>query len=187
MVVTLTNSQREAPVSRDRMARLARRAVRRLRIRSRGTIAITFLGRRRMRALNKRFLKHDYSTDVLSFRYNNGTASSVQSSGFRVRGNGPQPRTPNPEPVVGEIFVAPAMARAYARQHGLSYEEELSRYVVHGILHWLGHEDHTKTQQANMRKMEDRLLVQCATGLGARGSGLGRAVSSLQPRASSRQ
>lgn len=144
MTVTVTNAQREAPVHTTRMNRLARQTVRRLRIRSRGTIVITFLGRRQMRRLNQRFLQHDRPTDVLSFRYN-----GVRRSEFGVRR------------VVGEIFVAPAMARAYARQHGISYDDELSRYVVHGILHWLGHEDRTVAQQHRMRAAEDRLLTMC--------------------------
>jgi probable rRNA maturation factor len=145
MTVTVTNAQREAPVNTTRMNRLARQTVRRLRLRGRGTLAITFLDRRQIHALNRRFLRHDRPTDVLSFCYNNG----------------PQPRTPNPEPIVGEIFIAPAMAHAYAASNRLPYEEELSRYVVHGILHWLGHEDHTPAQQRAMRQREDRLLSQC--------------------------
>ncbi len=133
MVVSVHNLQREAPVDTARMARLARCAIRRLRIRTRGTFAITFIGARRMRSLNKRFLRHDRMTDVLSFRYDG-------------------------EPVVGEILIAPRAARAYATRYDISYTEELSRYVVHGLLHWLGHEDRTAHQQRAMRAREDRLL-----------------------------
>ena len=159
MLVTLTNAQREVRVNRAPLARLAKRAVRRLRIRTPGTIAITFLGRHQIQVLNRRFLRHDRPTDVLSFRYNN-----VQGSGFGVRGNGPQPSTLNPEPIVGEIFIAPALARAYARRHGLSYDDELARYVVHGLLHWLGHDDATPTQRRKMRALEDALLSKRSQG-----------------------
>ena len=133
MVVIVRNEQRDTPVNVARMARLARGAVSRLRIRARGTLAITFIDARRMRALNRRFLRHDRTTDVLSFRYDG-------------------------EPIVGDIVISPSAAGRYARRHGLSYTEELSRYVVHGLLHWLGHEDRTAAQQRNMRAMEDRLL-----------------------------
>jgi rRNA maturation RNase YbeY len=136
MMVVLTNAQRDAPVNTARMGRLARQAVRALRIRTRGTLAITFIGASRMRALNKRFLRHDRLTDVLSFRYDG-------------------------EPVVGEIFIAPRAARAYAKRHGLAYAGELARYVVHGLLHWLGHEDRTPKEQRMMRSREDRLLSRC--------------------------
>ena len=138
MVVSVTNAQRALPVDTTRIARLARCAIRRLRIRTRGELAITFVDPRRMRALNRRFSRHDRMTDVLSFRYDG-------------------------EPTVGEILVAPAAARAYATQHGISYAEELSRYVVHGLLHWLGHDDRTIAQQRDMRAREDRLLAGCVT------------------------
>jgi probable rRNA maturation factor len=152
MTVTVTNAQREAPVNTTRMNRLARQTVRRLRLRGRGTLAITFLDRRQIRALNRRFLRHDRPTDVLSFRYNHvrgspAPARRVWPGGFGVRGT------------VGEIFVAPALARAYAASNRLPYEEELSRYVVHGILHWLGHDDATPAQRRKMRALEDSLLA----------------------------
>ena len=136
MRVVVVNAQGEAPVDVARMTRVARRAVRRLRIRTRGTLAITFINDRRMRTLNKRFLRHDRTTDVLSFRYDG-------------------------EPVVGEVLIAPRAARRYAKDHGIAYQHELSRYVVHGLLHWLGHEDRTRAQQQAMRAREDRVLARC--------------------------
>ena len=136
MTVAVVNAQREAPVDPARVARVARCAIKRLRIRTPGTLSIAFVGRHRMRTLNKRFLRHDRLTDVLSFRYDG-------------------------EPVAGEIVIAPATANAYAKRHGVPYAEELSRYVVHGLLHWLGHEDATRTQQTRMREMEDRILTRC--------------------------
>ena len=133
MRISVRNEQRDAPVNVARMARLARRSVRRLRIRARGTLAVTFIDAHRMRALNRRFLRHDRTTDVLSFRYDG-------------------------EPIAGDIVISPSAAQRYARRHGVPYTEELSRYVVHGLLHWLGHEDRTAAQQRKMRAMEDRLL-----------------------------
>ena len=89
-----------------------------------------------MQRLNKRFGGHDRPTDVLCFRYDH-------------------------EPIIGDILIAPRQAQRYAREHRLPYAQELSRYVVHGLLHWLGHEDRTRTQQRMMRAREDRLLTAC--------------------------
>ena len=151
--VTVTNAQRALPISAARVKRLMQCAIRTLRIRAPGTFAITFISDRRMRTLNKRFLRHDRPTDVLSFRYDTA--------------EGPRPKAGPPasglRPTVGEILIAPAMARTYAREHGIAYTEELSRYVVHGLLHWLGHDDRTPSQQRKMRAREDRILAQCAT------------------------
>ena len=134
MTVRLANAQRGTPVPTARMARVARRTVRRLRIRGRGAIAITFIDDRRMRRMNRRFCRHDRVTDVITFRYDG-------------------------EPTTGEIFVAPSQARRYAREHGVAYLDELSRYVVHGLLHWTGKDDRTAAQQRTMRRMEDALLA----------------------------
>ena len=136
MMVSIQNLQRGAPVDAARMTKLARCAIRRLRIRQRGTLSIAFIAMRRMRALNHQFLRHDRPTDVLSFRYDG-------------------------EPIVGEILIDPSQAKAYAKRHNVPYAEELSRYVVHGLLHWLGHEDKTIAQQRAMRAKENRLLTQC--------------------------
>ena len=136
MAVVLSNAQREAPVNAARMTRVAQLAIRRLKIRTRGTFTITFINSKTIHALNRKFLRHDHPTDVLTFRYDG-------------------------EPVVGEILIAPQQARAYAQTHDLSYQEELARYVVHGLLHWLGHKDRTVAQQRAMRQMEDQLLATC--------------------------
>jgi len=140
MTITLTNAQRGAPVDLRTLGRLARCAARSLRIRAAGALEITFIDERRMRRLNRQFLAHDRPTDVLSFRYDG---------------------TPRPTRVVGEILIAPQQARRYARTHRVPYREELARYVVHGLLHWLGQEDRTAAEQEAMRRREDRLLEQC--------------------------
>jgi probable rRNA maturation factor len=122
------------PVNVTGMSRLAHRVARQLKMPPNGTLAITFIDCRRMRALNRRFLGHDRSTDVLGFRYDG-------------------------EAVCGEILIAPREAQTYATTHKLAYEQELGRYVIHGLLHWLGHEDRTPAQQRKMRRMEDQLLM----------------------------
>ena len=136
VTVRVINAQHEVPVNVARMARVARLASRQLPVRTRGRLEITFIDAPSMRRLNKQFLRHDRDTDVLSFRYDG-------------------------EPTVGEILIAPSQARQYAARHGLSYPEELARYVIHGLLHWLGHDDATPQQQRKMRVMEERLLAQC--------------------------
>ena len=138
MTVVVTNAQHEAPVNVARMTRLARCAARRLSIRTRGTLQITFMTSQAIRRLNRQFLRYDRPTDVLSFRYDG-------------------------ESIAGEIFIAPTQARRYAKEHHVSYAEELGRYVAHGLLHWLGHDDRTVAQQRQMRTLEDQLLAQCGS------------------------
>ena len=136
LTLQLSNHQRRDPVPLPWLARFARRAVDALRIRRRGALCVAFIDSRTMRALNKRFTHHTGLTDVLSFNYAE-------------------------DAIVGEILVSPAFARQYATQHRLSYRQELARYVAHGLLHWLGHDDRTPREQSAMRRREDRLLTAC--------------------------
>ena len=137
MVVRVVNAQSRTPVDTANLTRVARCAARRLGLRGGGTLEVTCVDAQHLRAVNRDFLAHDRTTDVVSFRYDG-------------------------EPITGEILVAPAIARRYAREHGLPYAEELARYVIHGLLHWLGEEDRTPRQRARMRRWENRLVAQCA-------------------------
>ncbi len=69
MMVRVSNAQREMPVDVSTVTRVARCAVRRLSIHEAGMLSIAFVTQREIRTLNRRFLRHDRLTDVLSFRY----------------------------------------------------------------------------------------------------------------------
>ena len=88
-----------------------------------------------MRRLNRRHLRHDYATDVLSFDLRDG------------RG-----------PLLGEVVIAPGVARTQARRFGEPYRRELARYVIHGILHWAGYDDHAPAQRRRMATRQEALL-----------------------------
>ncbi|MCY3975432.1 MAG: rRNA maturation RNase YbeY [Simkaniaceae bacterium] len=56
--------------------------------------------------------------------------------------------------ILGEIFICTTVTLAYARTHNLSPYEELSLYMVHGILHLIGYEDELPEQKKIMRQEE---------------------------------
>ncbi|MBI5273920.1 MAG: rRNA maturation RNase YbeY [Chlamydiales bacterium] len=61
--------------------------------------------------------------------------------------------------MLGEVFICPATALQYAEEHRLSAYEELSLYVVHGLLHLIGFDDIEEKEEAIMRQEEKRCLV----------------------------
>ena len=95
-------------------------------------LSIVFVGTKRMRAINKKYLGHDYATDVLAFDF----GKSRQ----------------------GEIIICPHIAAAYAKAHQTSTENEIILYVIHGILHLAGFDDHKPKDTLQMRRMEKELL-----------------------------
>ncbi|MBI2884905.1 MAG: rRNA maturation RNase YbeY [Candidatus Omnitrophica bacterium] len=164
MIVRVMNHQRLDPVPLAWLTRVSRQAAACLRMSETGQLQVAFVSPEAMRQLNRRFLRHTGLTDVLSFRYTDGLA----------------PRAGR-ERILGEVLIAPRAAKRYAAQHGIAYRAELARYVVHGLLHWLGHDDKTAAQQRRMRAMENRVLTQCEVtdgggkGQETRGRGTSRA------------
>lgn len=59
---------------------------------------------------------------------------------------------------LGEIFVCPEVAIAYAKKHQKDPMHETALYIVHGLLHLLGYDDHTPSQIQKMRSLEKRTM-----------------------------
>jgi len=85
--------------------------------------------------LNRRYLEHDYPTDVLSFVL-------ADDQGH----------------LEGQLVVSLDTATAQASEYGWSREDELLLYVVHGTLHLVGYDDATPDDRAEMRGQETRVL-----------------------------
>lgn len=117
LAVSVSRQGVRSAISEDRLANAARIALRAEKVRH-ALISITLVTTRRIAAINATHLKHRAPTDVISF-------------GFSQEKGGP---------VVADIYIAPAIARANARRAGVGIREELVRLVVHGVLHALGHD-----------------------------------------------
>jgi probable rRNA maturation factor len=103
-------------------------------------LAVTLTTDRRIRALNRRWRQEDHATDVLSFP-----------------GGPPPPGWPGPL-VLGDIVISLDTARRQAKQQKRRLGEELDRYLIHGVLHLLGHDHHARGPAERMAALEDRLL-----------------------------
>jgi probable rRNA maturation factor len=90
-------------------------------------LSVAFVGKQRMRSINKKFLGHDYVTDVITFDH-------------------------------GEIVICPSVAKSNAKRYKTSVDKELVLYVIHGLLHLAGFDDHSPKDIAAMRGMEEKLL-----------------------------
>lgn len=84
--------------------------------------------------LNVEFLEHDTFTDIISFDYTLGKLIS------------------------GDIFISIERVKENAKQFNQSFDNELNRVIIHGILHYLGFKDKTDTEKLKMRCEEDKCL-----------------------------
>ena len=106
------------PVSRARVAEVARAVLEAERVPN-ALLSIAFVTRQRIAALNREHLGRRGVTDVISF-------------GFA--------RATDRDPVIGDIYICPDVARAAAAERRIGIREELTRLVIHGTLHVLGHD-----------------------------------------------
>ncbi|MCC8018373.1 MAG: rRNA maturation RNase YbeY [Rikenellaceae bacterium] len=87
--------------------------------------------------INRRYLGHDYRTDVITFDYSDLSAGTVS----------------------GDIFIDPETVRDNARSYGVTAREEMLRVIIHGMLHLCGYGDKSETEAALMRAKEDEYLA----------------------------
>jgi rRNA maturation RNase YbeY len=101
-----------------------------------GSVEAVYCGNRMIRRINREFLQHDYATDTITFRYNEG-------------------------PVVdGEFYISLDVIGENARRFGATFGGELRRVTIHSALHLAGHDDGTPEARARMTALEDRYLRQ---------------------------
>ncbi len=131
-----------APLEGAEAARLARGVLRADRVR-RAMLSIALVGRRRIRSLNRRHLGRNRDTDVIAF-------ALTAPPGPRTRGR----------QVIGDVYVCVPVAAAQAARYGCTPRDELSRLVVHGVLHVLGYEHPVgRARTASMMwRRQERLL-----------------------------
>ena len=116
-----------------------------------------------MTRLNEQFLRHAGPTDVITFDYSDTT---VGADVRRLLNQKPAPqkrRTETPcvvscKNIHGEIFVCVDEAVLQARKFGTSWQSEVVRYIVHGILHLLGYDDSSAGARRKMKREENRRL-----------------------------
>lgn len=100
------------------------------------SISLALVDDATIHAINRRHLDHDWPTDVITFPLS----------------------APEDAELAGELVVSAETARAVAARTGADPAAELALYVVHGLLHLRGHDDHGPAQTAAMRRREAEVL-----------------------------
>ncbi len=103
-----------------------------------GNINYIFCSDERELEVNRRFLGHDYYTDVITFDYS------------------------TPSTLNGDIFISLDTVRSNAELVGTSFDNELLRILIHGVLHLTGQGDKTPETKAQMTAKEEKALAKWA-------------------------
>ncbi len=153
------NCQRVRRVDLRLLRRIAQALLRETWPRASFDLLICLVAEPEMTRLNETFLQHKGSTDVLTFDYTGrtGQASRLSPPAPRLR---PVKERQNGPPALlhGEIFVCLDEAVSQAGCFQTTWQSELVRYVVHGVLHLLGYDDADSRSRREMKRAEETLV-----------------------------
>ncbi len=99
-----------------------------------GELRYVFVSDEKILEINKRFLQHDYYTDIITFDDSEGDTIS------------------------GEMYIGIETVRSNAEDYRTDFRNELLRVMVHGVLHLCGYDDKTEKEQRQMRTAETKYL-----------------------------
>jgi rRNA maturation RNase YbeY len=110
---------------------------------------------RHLLMLNKKYLKHNYYTDVITF--DNRSLLEALPSGRHGRQEIPTMATPSGI-IYADIYISIERVKKNATDYKQTFSKELKRVMIHGVLHLMGFDDKTKKKKARMRMEEDKWL-----------------------------
>mgnify|MGYP000146081638 CR=1 FL=1 len=85
--------------------------------------------------INQKYLEHDYYTDIISFDYSVGNE------------------------LHGDIFISVDRVRENAEDFNVSFDDELKRVIIHGVLHYCGYKDKSELEERAMRAKEEEKMA----------------------------
>lgn len=145
------NRQKRVPVQTRSLDAFCRRASDALRLPAEA-VTICLVSNAQIAAWNRAYRGKSKPTDVLSFP---AAAQNGHSTGNRKLAHLVKSSLPRENHYLGDIAIAPAVARRNARAFGRTFESELRILALHGLLHLMGY-DH-ETDNGAMDRLESRL------------------------------
>lgn len=107
-----------------------------------GSIAYIFCNDEKILEVNRQYLQHDYYTDIITFDY----CEDEEVMGHK-------------NTISGDLIISLDTVRTNAEQQATTYEEELHRVIIHGILHLVGINDKGPGEREIMEAAENNALA----------------------------
>ena len=133
--ISIASPQEAVPIDRGRMREVVRAVLDGEGVAD-AEVSLAFVDNATIHRLNQRYLQHDEPTDVLSFPLSE----------------------PNSRRLAGELVIGAEVALAQAQERSHDVQAELALYVIHGLLHLCGYDDHEPEDAAAMRERERHYL-----------------------------
>ena len=132
--IRVRNQQRQVSVVSKEIRKVATILMGELRETNEYDLTIVFVNETQMAEINLKHLRHEGTTDIITFDYTTPTL------------------------LHGELIICPAVASEHAAQYQVTLGHEIARNIVHGVLHLLGYDDGQTIAQNKMKREEERLL-----------------------------
>jgi rRNA maturation RNase YbeY len=107
-----------------------------------GSIAYIFCNDDKILEVNRQYLQHDYYTDIITFDYCDDELMMGKK-----------------DTISGDLFISLDTVHSNAEQQGTTYEEELHRVIIHGVLHLCGINDKGPGDREIMEAAENKALA----------------------------
>ncbi len=98
------------------------------------TVSVVFTTDKQILALNKKYLRHNYITDIITFSLIDNISPEV------------------------EMYINLDAARRQAKEYGVPFQHEVQRLIIHGILHTVGYDDKNSKERSIMHQRENIYL-----------------------------
>ncbi len=102
-----------------------------------GTISISFVGKKRIRDINRDFRGKDKATNVISFPFMDNLPK---------------------EKIIGDIIICPSVASKEARKYGNNFVDYIAFLLIHGFLHLLGYDHIKEKDRLIMERKEEEIF-----------------------------
>ena len=139
MKISVTNLNKRYGLNEPFVKRIVTDVVRYIKKTKELELELIFLGDRSIRAINRKYLRKDRPTDVLSFR--------IERNEF------------GDDRFLGEIFISLDRASLNSETLKTDLSEEIALYVIHGILHLFGYTDYRKNDRVRMWRKQKEILL----------------------------
>lgn len=139
MEITVQNDQKALRLNLKNIKVLALAVLKLLKVPKDTFVSISFVSKTEIKKLNRRYFRKNRTTDVIALEYK---LSNLFYKGY-----------------LGDIIIAPEIAKKNAIIYKVKFSDELLLYVIHGILHLLGYDDTTPALKKRIEKKQQEIIA----------------------------
>ena len=139
MEITVQNDQKILRLNLKNIKALGQAVLKLLKVPKATFVSISFVSKAEIKKLNRQYFRKNRITDVIALEYKKNDSFYKD--------------------YLGDIIIAPEIAKLNAAIYGVKFSDELSLYVIHGILHLLGYDDTTAALKKRIEKKQQEIIA----------------------------